>query len=206
MGVRLQHLSKYNSLKAERLLLNWGGQFNLKPKHLHHLRYLDLSRSYIESLPEDISILYSLQTLNISCCYSLRRLPRQMKYMTALRHLYTHGCPELKSMPRDLRKLTSLQTLTCFVAGSDPNCSNVGELGNLNLGGQLELRNLEKVTEVDAKAANIMNKELRELRLTWTFRWNYSEDKTSWQYIEEDSTVLENLKPNYEQHAKRKHK
>ncbi|XBI42018.1 hypothetical protein VPH35_126410 [Triticum aestivum] len=184
MSSSLQHLSKYTSLQALQLCSH-RRSFPLKPKHLHHLRYLDLSRSHIEALPEDISILYNLQTLNLSGCTSLCELPRQMKYMTALHHLYTHGCPELKSMPRDLRMLTSLQTLTCFVVGSGSSCSNVGELGNLNLGGQLELRNLANVTEVDAKAANLVNKELRKLTLTWT----------SWRDNEEDTRVLENLKP-----------
>nr|UBY07250.1 NBS-LRR disease resistance protein [Dasypyrum villosum] len=185
MGVRLQHLSKYNSLKALRLLLNWVGPIPLKPKHLHHLRYLDLSRSYIESLPEDISILYSLQTLNISCCYSLRWLPRQMKYLTALRHLYTHCCPKLRSMPGGLGKLMSLQTLTCFIAGpTGSKCSVIGELQHLNLGGQLELNQLENVTEEDAKAANIGNKkELRGLTLKWSVGCT------------DDARVLKGLKP-----------
>nr|UBY06915.1 NBS-LRR disease resistance protein [Dasypyrum villosum] len=200
MRISLQHSSKYSSLQALQLC-SLRRSFQLKPKHLHHLRYLDLSRSRIKALPEDMSILYNLQTLNLSGCESLCRLPRQMKYMTSLRHLYTHGCPKLKCMPTDLKKLTSLQTLTCFVAGSGSNCSNVGELGNLNLGGQLKLTNLANVTEVDAKEANLVNKELRELILTWTFRWNYSEGNTSWRDNEEDAKVLENLKPHNGLHA-----
>ncbi|XP_044961987.1 disease resistance protein RGA2-like [Hordeum vulgare subsp. vulgare] len=198
MSSSLQHLSKYSSLQALQLH-SFGRSFPLKPKHLHHLRYLDLSGSWIKALPEDMSILYNLQTLNLAGCSSLCRLPRQMKYMTSLRHLYTHGCPELKRMPKDLGRLTSLQTLTCFVAGSGSSCSNVGELRNLKLGGQLELCNLANVKEEDAKKANLMNKEeLRELTLTWTLKWNYSQDKTSWRDNEEDAKVLENLRPHDE--------
>ncbi|XP_048566463.1 disease resistance protein RGA2-like [Triticum urartu] len=180
----LQHLSKYSSLKALRLC-TWSRSFPLKSKHLHHLRYLDLSRSGIASLPEDISILYNLQTLNISFCRELRWLPRQMKYMTALRHLYTHGCPEMRNMPSDLRKLISLRTFTCFVAGPiGSECSSVGELQQLNLGGQLDLHQLENVTEEDAKAANLgKKKELRELTLKWTVG------------CINDARVLEGLKP-----------
>ncbi|XP_020180199.2 LOW QUALITY PROTEIN: disease resistance protein RGA2 [Aegilops tauschii subsp. strangulata] len=201
MSRSLHHLAKYSSLQA--LQLRLLGSFPLKPKHLHHLRYLDLSRSLIKALPEDMSILYNLQTLNLSGCVSLRELPRQMKYMAALRHLYTHGCPELKGMPRDLRKLTSLQTLTCFVAGSGSNCSNVGELGNLNLGGQLELHHLENVTEEAAKAANlVMKKEVTELTLKWTVGSDNVVDEPS---SRDDAKVLEELKPHDGLHAIRIH-
>uniref|UniRef100_A0ACD5XGU5 Uncharacterized protein n=1 Tax=Avena sativa TaxID=4498 RepID=A0ACD5XGU5_AVESA len=180
----LHHLSKYSSLKALQLCTCMIS-FPLKSKYLHHLRYLDLSGSDIEALPEDIIILYNLQTLNVSGCKELCRLPRQMKYMTALRHLYTHDCPKMSSMPGDLGKLISLQTLTCFVAGlTGSECSDVRELQQLNLSGQLELHQLENVTEADAKVANIgKKKELRELKLKWTVG------------CENDAKVLESLKP-----------
>nr|UBY07570.1 NBS-LRR disease resistance protein [Dasypyrum villosum] len=182
MESSLQHLSNYSSLHALQICMGTE-LFLLKPKYLHHLRYLDLSNSSIEALPEDISILYNLQTLDLSNCSNLDRLPRQMKYMTSLRHLYTHGCRKLKSMPPELRKLSKLQTLTCFVAAvSGPNCSDVAELHYLNLGGQLELCQVENVIEAEAKVANLGNKkDLRELALRWTSVC--------------DSKVLDNFEP-----------
>ncbi|XP_044954601.1 putative disease resistance protein RGA4 isoform X2 [Hordeum vulgare subsp. vulgare] len=178
----LQHLSKYNTLHALKLCLRTES-FILKPKYLHHLRYLDLSRSSIEALPEDISILYNLQVLDLSNCCYLERLPSQMKYMTLLRHLYTHGCLKLKSMPPELGKLTKLQTLTCFVAAvTGPDCSDVAELQHLNLGGQLELYQVENVEKAEAKVANLGNKkDLSELTLRWTSIC--------------DSEVLDNFRP-----------
>ncbi|KAG0520886.1 hypothetical protein BDA96_08G113100 [Sorghum bicolor] len=181
-----KHLSKYRSIRALRI---YRGSL-LKPKYLHHLRYLDLSDRYMEALPEEISILYNLQTLDLSNCEKLRRLPKEMKYMTGLRHLYIHGCDGLKSIPSELGNLTSLQTLTCFVAGTGSGCSNVRELRQLDqLGGPLELRQLENVAEADAKAAHIGNKkDLTRLTLRWT---------TSREKEEQDKStkMLEALKP-----------
>ncbi|CAO2162451.1 unnamed protein product [Urochloa humidicola] len=166
----LQHLAKYSSLRA--LSLHQGkSTILLKPKQLHHLRYLDISYSDIKALPEDISILYNLHTLNVSECRLLGRLPKGIKYMTGLRHLYTDRCWSLKCMPPELGQLSSLQTLTYFVVGTGPDCSSIEELQHLNnLGGPLLISQLENVTEVaDAKQANLGNKkELIELSLTRT--------------------------------------
>ncbi|WVZ82889.1 LOW QUALITY PROTEIN: hypothetical protein U9M48_030096 [Paspalum notatum var. saurae] len=160
----LQDWSNYRFMRALNIRLSKGSL--LEPKHLHHIRYLDLSSSDIEALPEEITILYHLQTLNLSFCINLKRLPKAMKYMAALRHLQTHGCQDLMSMPAKLGHLTSLQTLTCFIAGTGLGCSKVGELEKLDLGGELHLKQLENVAGEDARAANIGEKE--KLELSWS--------------------------------------
>jgi hypothetical protein len=187
-GGELQSLSKYNSIRVLKII-EGGCSLFLKPKYLHHLRYLDLSGSGIKSLPEDVSILYHLQTLNLSYCHNLVQLPKQMMYMTALRHLYTHGCLDLEMMPPELRCLTSLRTLTHFVAGTTgSSCSNLGELGLLDLGDQLQVCKLENVTETEARAANLGNKKrLIELSFAWTDPPNREPQR--------HHEVLEGLKP-----------
>ena len=161
------HLSKFSSLRALSMPGS-GAHLSIKPKHLCHLRYLDVSyNDGIEALPDDISILYSLQTLKLSNCSSLKRLPEQMKHMSSLRHLYTDWCTKLECMPPELGRITSLRTITWFVVGSGLNCSSLGELKDLNIGGSLMLKQLENVTvRRNAKAANLENKkDLRQLSL-----------------------------------------
>ncbi|CAD6273102.1 unnamed protein product [Miscanthus lutarioriparius] len=166
-------ISKYTSLRALHLpaqplyFTRWFGQEQLT-RHIQHLRYLNLSSHWFEKLPEGISIMYNLQTLDLSHCEYLRQLPKDMKYMANLRHLYTNGCKSLTCMPPGLGQITSLQTLTYFVIGNGLGCSTIGEVQNLNLGGELELSGLQNVTEVLAKAASLENKEkLTHLSLEW---------------------------------------
>jgi hypothetical protein len=73
-------------------------------------------------------------------------------------------------MPADFRYLKFLQTLTCFVAGVGSSSSKLGELRRLDdLGGQLEIKQLENVKESEAKEAKVGNKKkLAKLILRWT--------------------------------------
>uniref|UniRef100_A0ACD5TZ45 Uncharacterized protein n=1 Tax=Avena sativa TaxID=4498 RepID=A0ACD5TZ45_AVESA len=186
-GSSAPHLSKYNHLRALKIFPLT--KLLLRPRHLQHLMYLDLSSNrYIEELPKEISKLYNLQTLNLSYCVCLGRLPKDIKYMINLRHLYTNGCTLLECMPPDLGKLTSLQTLTYFVAGSSPGCSTLRELRDLNLGGELELSRLQFVTEEHAKSSHLGFKEkLTHLSLEWS---GHSPDE-----LDQPRNVLDALKP-----------
>ncbi|KAF6987473.1 LOW QUALITY PROTEIN: hypothetical protein CFC21_005115 [Triticum aestivum] len=180
------HLSKYNHLRA--LQLSKQSKLPLRPRHLQHLRYLDLSGNKgIKMPPKEIGILYNLQTLKLSGCVNLCQLPKDMKYMSNLRHLYTCGCRSLEFMPPGLGQPTSLQT-THFVGGPTPGCSTIRELRDLNLGGELNMSSLQYATEEHAKAFRLGSKEkLTHLSLEWSD--NRSEE------LDQHRNVLQALKP-----------
>ncbi|KAL7188018.1 hypothetical protein ACSBR1_037958 [Camellia fascicularis] len=137
--------------------------------NLKHLRYLDLHNTDIKQLPNSICSLWNLQTLILDYCRKLERLPKNMKYLTSLRHLYLIGCP-LIEMPPNIGQLTYLKTLNVFIVGQSKGCS-LAELKCLNLGGQLCIKNLERVRNpMVAKEANLVEKQnLCRLELYWEY-------------------------------------
>ncbi|KHN07991.1 Putative disease resistance RPP13-like protein 1, partial [Glycine soja] len=136
---------------------------------LIHLRYLDLSRSSVETLPKSLCNLYNLQTLKLCSCRKLTKLPSDMRNLVNLRHLDIDGTP-IKEMPRGMSKLSHLQHLDFFVVGKHEE-NGIKELGGLsNLHGQLEIRNLENVSQSDeALEARMMDKKhINSLQLEWS--------------------------------------
>ncbi|KAL2658550.1 hypothetical protein GLYMA_03G039300v4 [Glycine max] len=136
---------------------------------LIHLRYLDLSRSSIDTLPESLCNLYNLQTLKLCSCRKLTKLPSDMCNLVNLRHLEIRQTP-IKEMPRGMSKLNHLQHLDFFVVGKHQE-NGIKELGGLsNLRGQLELRNMENVSQSDeALEARMMDKKhINSLLLEWS--------------------------------------
>ncbi|CAN6556201.1 unnamed protein product [Malus baccata var. baccata] len=156
---------------------------------LRLLQYLDLSYTYIASLPKSTSTLYNLQTLILEGCSKLKSLPANMSNLINLRHLNNSDASSLKGMPLQLGRLTNLRSLPLFVVSEGSDQSGIREIGPLlHLRGTLCLSGLENVTNVeDARRANLKCKERLD---SLVLKWYHSSDTR-----ETESAVLDMLQP-----------
>ncbi|KAL1540406.1 hypothetical protein AAHA92_24763 [Salvia divinorum] len=158
--------------------------------NLKHLRYLNLFRSKIRTLPNSLCTLWNLQILNLDYCDRLEALPKKLTSLRNLQHLHLWDCESLCEMPSKMRELNSLKTLSMFVVGLQRD-NQLEELKYLNLSGRLQIKHLERVKDhMDAKKAMIAGKnKLRELSLSW--------QRNDLSKLEEDidEKVLEALEP-----------
>ncbi|KAM0954097.1 putative virus X resistance protein-like, coiled-coil [Dioscorea sansibarensis] len=139
---------------------------------LKHLCHLGLQACIIKRLPESISNLYFLQTLDLKYCKSLQKLPKGIVRLFNLRHLElpTKNLESLVSIPSGIGKLTNLQTLTAINIRRGKEGCSIGELKELvNLRGHLGMGGIQNVSKAkDAREANLKNKEhLQTLALIW---------------------------------------
>ncbi|KAK9159516.1 hypothetical protein Syun_005857 [Stephania yunnanensis] len=145
-----------------------GSDFSSLLGELKHLRYLDLSKTTIKSLPKWVTRLYHLQTLKLIECRELVELPEDLMNLKKLRHLFIDDGKKWKKMPQAMGKLDELQTLPVFGACPDNGISVLENLNNLR--GTLEIRCLSLVKEASlAKRANVLSQKskLRRLKLHW---------------------------------------
>lgn len=133
------------------------------------LKYLNLSETTIEVMPNTVCTLYNLQTLLLKGCEKLRRLPTNMRRLINLRHLDI-TMAGLEEMPLEMGNLKDLQTLTDFILGKDGTGSTIKELRDLqHLHGTLRISGLENVVDVsDILLGNLKDKKyLSELQFFW---------------------------------------
>ncbi|KAL4601070.1 hypothetical protein ACB092_11G245400 [Castanea dentata] len=138
---------------------------------LTYLKYLDFSNNFFEVLPNSITRLLNLQTLNLNYCFYLKELPGNIQNLFNLRNLYLENCYSLTHMPLGLGQLTSLQVLPWFVVNKELTCGGLPELNKLNnLRGELSIRIKVLVKDATSKAkdANLKDKQHpRKLKLSW---------------------------------------
>lgn len=131
-----------------------------------HLRYLNISSTAINMLPEYLGKLYHLQVLNLSGC-RLEKLPSSINNLVSLRHLTAAN--QILSTITDIGSLRYLQRLPIFKVTSEETNSII-QLGYLQeLRGSLHIRNLENIDAPDeAKEAMLCKKvNLTMLQLMW---------------------------------------
>ncbi|RYR25226.1 hypothetical protein Ahy_B02g058875 [Arachis hypogaea] len=154
---------------------------------LIHLRYLDLSYTCIQTLPEELCNLYNLQTLKLKKCRWLMKLPNNMQDLVNLRHLDIEGAG-LEEMPKGISKMRDLQFLSDFVVGKHAENNGIKELGALaNIHETLHICQLENVIDGDQalEARMAEKKNIRSLYLTWS-----SDNHTA-----DSQDIINNLRP-----------
>ncbi|KAM0061949.1 putative virus X resistance protein-like, coiled-coil [Helianthus debilis subsp. tardiflorus] len=158
---------------------------------LKHLRYLNLSETLIEKLPDNIGNLFNLQILMVCGCYELTKLPKSFLKLKNLRHFDFRGTSSLMKLPLGIGKLKSLQTLPKIVIEEEDGGFAINELKGLNnLRGKLSIEGLCKVqSEMQANEAQLTLKRLTKLELNWG---------EGSQHGTPQKEVLEELKPDRE--------
>lgn len=143
---------------------------NLKTLHksigsLVYLRYLNVSNTPLENLPNTIKKLCNLQTLDLTDCHNLSHLPSGITRLVNLRHLIIKDCSRLARIPPSIRSLLNLQTLPVFIVGPTFD-ESLFQLVHLDIRGELTIKHLENVGSVVPELF-LEEKQLHTLKLSW---------------------------------------
>ncbi|GKV46370.1 hypothetical protein SLEP1_g53356 [Rubroshorea leprosula] len=186
------------TLTCLRVLSLCGYQISKLPdsfENLKHMRYIDLSRTTIERIPESVGSLLLLQTLLLYGCRELSELPMTIGNLIDLHHLDITNTSSLKNMPSGIGNLKNLVTLSKFIVGKASGMmTRLSDLKNLSqIRGRLSILDLQNVLDVqDAKEANLDKIHgLEELVLEWItsdsdMEWTASDSDMEWTTSDND--------------------
>ncbi|KAK9138244.1 hypothetical protein Sjap_008838 [Stephania japonica] len=135
------------------------------------LRYLCIRSYNLTSLPQSISQLYHLETLNIEECPKLEKLPDDIWKLTNLRHLYIAESTKILKKFGRLHSLGSISPI--LFLGEEEDGRGIGELECLNnLCGHLRIHNMERVRDAShVRKAKLMEKgKVYKLEMVWKVR------------------------------------
>ncbi|XP_050226382.1 disease resistance protein RGA2-like [Mercurialis annua] len=124
------------------------------------LRYLDLRKSEIETLPKDIGMLKHLRLLDLSMS-KIRRLPNSVCKLQSLQSLWLFNCTGIEELPGDIRFFISLRSLTITTKQKCLPNNGIGRLKSLRFLGIFICENIEFLFE-DMQGL----KSLRKLLIT----------------------------------------
>ncbi|KAI7737952.1 hypothetical protein M8C21_015145, partial [Ambrosia artemisiifolia] len=125
-------------------------------------------------------------------CHLLVELPKGLRHMVNLQCLDISYTNALCRLPVGIEELTRLRILSKFPIDKEGG-AKIGELGDLDLEGELEIARLENVEGFsEAESANIKCKtNLSVLKLSWTDSYSVRGG-----YKCDEKEVLEGLEPN----------
>lgn len=144
---------------------------------LEQLKYLNLSATNIREIPQRITKLHILESINLSYCLNLEKLRDNIYQLVSLGHLDLSFINSMQRVPGMIGRLSCLRTLPAFYVSrnKEDGRSDIGELGTLNLlRGVLAIMKLDNVRGWgEACAAKLEEKcFLRRLLLVMDHREN----------------------------------
>ncbi|TVU26298.1 hypothetical protein EJB05_28837, partial [Eragrostis curvula] len=139
------------------------------------LRTLNLSQTRVTTLPEWVTLIGTLECINLEGCNELVELPRGIGNLKRLEVLNINRCQNLHYMPSGIGQLTRLRRLDLFLVGcgQGQHDARISELKNLDMisgvNGDMTIRNLQYVKDPgDAEKARLKQKKnIQSLELDW---------------------------------------
>nr|CAD1828952.1 unnamed protein product [Ananas comosus var. bracteatus] len=184
----LLHIPKDYTIKKDDLIRQWIA-LGFISSHETWTSMEDIGDEYFKDLLW-MSFLQDMRETEGYVTCRMHDLVHDLAQSVAKEEVAVIGAEESARIPEEI---------TLFVVGKQDrveHCASISELEHLKLVDELWIKGLENVTSpVDAKAANLIEKNLRSLKLDWNVLSAEEGTDSTVLPAEEIETVLENLQP-----------